>query len=276
MRQIELPNGARVPALGPGTWKMGEDPSRAAAEREALTCGIELGMTLIDTAEMYGDGATERLLAGVLAGGRREAVFLVSKAYPQNAGRRSLPAACEASLRRLRTDRLDLYLLHWPGPVPLAETVEAMDALVVAGKVRSWGVSNFDADEMDDLVEAGGGASAPNQVLYNLARRGPEYDLVPRLAPHRMPLMAYSPVEQGRLPAKPALRDVAERHAATPMQVALGWAMRDGAIAIPKAGTLAHVRENRRAADIVLNEDDLATLDAAFPPPSRKVRLAML
>ena len=265
-----------MPALGQGTWKIGEDRSRAAVEREALLAGIELGMTLIDTAEMYGDGATERLLAGVLAGGRREGVFLVSKAYPQNAGRRSLPAACEASLRRLRTDRLDLYLLHWPGPVPLAETVEAMEALVAAGKIRAWGVSNFDAEEMDDLVEAGGGACATNQVLYNVARRGPEYDLVPWLARHRMPLMAYSPVEQGRLPAKPALRDVAERHAATPMQVALAWAMRDGAIAIPKAGTVAHVRENRRAADIVLNEDDLVTLDAAFPPPSRKVRLAML
>ena len=275
MREIELPKGARVPALGQGTWRMGEDPSRADAEREALICGIELGMTLIDTAEMYGNGATERLLAAVLAGGRRDGVFLVSKALPQNAGRRGLPAACEASLRRLRTDRLDLYLLHWPGSVPLAETVEAMEALVAAGKIGAWGVSNFDAAEMDQLVMSGGGGCATNQVLYNVARRGPEFDLVPWLATHRMPLMAYSPVEQGRLPTGGVLREVADRHEVKPTQVALAWAMRDGAIAIPKAGTVGHVRENRRAADLTLSAADLPGPDAAFPPPSRKVRLAM-
>ncbi len=276
MREIELPNGARIPKLGQGTWRMGEDPSRAAAEREALICGIDLGMTLIDTAEMYGDGATERLVGEALAGGRRDEVFLVSKVYPHNAGRRSLPAACEASLRRLRTDRLDLYLLHWPGSVPLAETVEAMEALVAAGRIGSWGVSNFDADDMAELVEAGGKGCMTDQVLYNIARRGPEFDLVPWLAGHRMPLMAYSPIEQGRLPDSAALHEVAERHGVAPMQAALAWAMRDGAIAIPKAGTVAHVRANRRAADIVLTAEARAALDAAYPPPSRKLRLAML
>ena len=275
MRQIKLPGGASVPALGQGTWNMGEDRASAAGEREALLAGIDAGMTLIDTAEMYGDGSTETFLGDVLAG-RRDEVFLVSKAYPQNASRKRLPAACDASLKRLRTERLDLYLLHWRGNVPLGETIEAMHALKAAGKIGAWGVSNLDTDDMEELVAAGGDDCATNQALYNITRRGPEYDLVPWLARRHIPLMAYSPVEQGRLPDRPALRRVAEAHGVSPYQVALAWVMRDGAIAIPKAASLAHVRDNRTAADLVLTPDDVAALDADFAPPSRKVRLAML
>ena len=275
MRQIELSGVGRVPALGQGTWKLGEDRAQAASEREALLAGVDAGMTLIDTAEMYGDGSTETFLGEALAG-RRDQVFLVSKAYPQNASRERLPTACEASLRRLRTDRLDLYLLHWRGSVPIDETVQAMHALKKAGKIRAWGVSNFDVDDMEELVAAGGDDCACNQVLYNIARRGPEYDLVPWLALRHVSLMAYSPVEQGRLPHHPALCQVAEGHGVSPYQAALAWVMRNGAIAIPKAATLAHVRENRIAADLALTHDDLAALEADFAPPPRKVRLAML
>ena len=275
MRQIEMPNGVRVPALGQGTWKLGENPAHATSEREALLAGIDAGMTLVDTAEMYGNGSTEIFLGEVLAG-RRDEIFLVSKASPQNASRKRLPAACEASLKRLRTDRLDLYLLHWPGSVPIAETVQAMEALKAAGKIAAWGVSNFDVDDMEDLVAAGGKGCATNQVLYNVTRRGPEFDLVPWLRDRNIPIMAYSPVEQGRLPNYAALRTIAEAHAVTPYQVALAWTMRDGAIAIPKAATLAHVSENRVAADLMLTKDDLAALDAEIPPPSRKVSLSML
>ena len=262
-------------ALGQGTWHMGEDRARARQETEALLAGIDAGMTLIDTAEMYGSGATETFLSEALQG-RRDDIFLVSKAYPQNASRSRLPSACEASLKRLKTDRLDLYLLHWPGSVPIGETVEAMDALVQAGKIGRWGVSNFDVPDMEGLVAAGGGACATNQVLYNITRRGPDYDLVPWLAERHIPLMAYSPVEQGRLPRGGALESIAKRHDATPYQVALAWAIRAGAIAIPKAATLAHVNENARAADLVLTAEDLLKIDAAFPAPTRKHSLDML
>ena len=203
-------------------------------------------------------------------------MFLVSKAYPQNASRSRLPAACEASLRRLKTDRLDLYLLHWPGSVPIGETVSAMEGLVQAGKIRAWGVSNFDVDDLDEMVAEGGAACACDQVLYNVTRREPEYDLVPWLAGRQMPLMAYSPVEQGRLPKSGALVDVAREHGVSPYQVALAFALRDGAIVIPKSGNFAHVRENRAAADLVLTPDDLAALDRAFTPPRGKQALAML
>ena len=275
MRQVEIPGGASVPALGQGTWKLGEKRAQAAAERAALLAGIDSGMTLIDTAEMYGNGSTETFLGEALAG-RRDDIFLVSKAYPQNASRKALPAACEASLQRLRTDCLDLYLLHWPGSVPIAETVIAMEALKEAGKIRAWGVSNFDVDDMEELVAAGGTGCACNQVLYNITRRGPEYDLVPWLARHDIPLMAYSPVEQGRLPDHPGLLRVAKAHGVTQYQVALAWVMRNGAIAIPKAASIAHVQENRAAADLQLTSEDMAALDADFTPPSRKVRLAMM
>jgi diketogulonate reductase-like aldo/keto reductase len=276
MRHVALTPDLRVPALGQGTWRMGEAPARHAAETAALREGVALGMTLIDTAEMYGDGATETFLGKALAG-LRDAVFLVSKVYPQNAGGVRLERACEASLRRLQTDRIDLYLLHWRGSIPLAETVRGMEGLVAAGKIRAWGVSNLDTDDMDELVRAGGSGCVTDQILYNVTRRGPEFDLLPALARRGMSAMAYSPVEQGNLPAGGALAAVAQRHGATAYQVALAWAMRrPEVIAIPKAATLAHVRENRAAADLVLTAEDLAAIDAAFPPPHRKAPLDML
>lgn len=276
MRSVALPDQTAVPCLGQGTWRMGEDRNTRADEIAALRAGVEQGMSLIDTAEMYGDGATETLLGNALAG-LREQVFLVSKVYPQNAGRGQIEKACEASLRRLRTDHLDLYLLHWRGAVPLAETVEGMEALIQAGKIRRWGVSNFDLGDMEQLFRAGGEACATNQILYSITERGPEFDLLPGLAKHHLPTMAYSPIGQGRLPKSPALAAIAQRHGATRYQVALAWVLRDPAvIAIPKAGAPAHVAENRKALEISLTREDLVTLDAEFPPPTRKTRLAML
>jgi diketogulonate reductase-like aldo/keto reductase len=267
MKTATLPGGEKVSPLGQGTWMMGERPERRADEIAALRAGVELGMTLIDTAEMYGDGAAE-ILIGEALGDVRDRLFLVSKAYPQNASRKRLAGACEASPKRLGTDRLDLYLLHWRGTVPLAETVEAMEVLKSAGKIRHWGVSNLDTDDMNELVASGGSACATNQILYNLTRRGPEHDLLSWLEGRGMPAMAYSPVEQGRLLADRALAQVAETIGATPAQVALAWAMRqDNMIAIPKAGSVAHMRENRAAADLILSDADLAALDAAFPRP---------
>jgi diketogulonate reductase-like aldo/keto reductase len=255
---------------------MGERRDRRTAEIAALRAGVDLGMTLIDTAEMYGDGAAEMLIGEAL-GPVRDELFLVSKAYPQNASRKRLPLACEASLRRLGTDRLDLYLLHWRGSVPLGETVEAMEALKAAGKIRHWGVSNLDTDDMEDLLAAGGDACSTDQILYNLTRRGPEHDLLPWLRDHAMPVMAYSPVEQGRLVAHPALAAIAERLNATPAQVALAWTLhRDGVIAIPKAGSVAHVQENRAAADLALPGTVLAALDETFPRPRERRPLEML
>jgi diketogulonate reductase-like aldo/keto reductase len=262
--------------MGQGTWKMGERAERRADEIAALRAGVELGMTLIDTAEMYGDGAAETLISEAL-GSVRDELFLVSKAYPQNASRSRLAGACEASLKRLGTDRLDLYLLHWRGSVPLAETVEALEALKSAGKIRHWGVSNLDTDDMEELVAAGGDGCVTDQILYNLVRRGPELDLLPWLAEHNIPVMAYSPVEQGRLSTHPALATIAAEVGATPVQVALAWTLRqDGLIAIPKASSVAHVRENRAAADIVLSDAQFATLDAAFPRPRDRRPLEML
>jgi diketogulonate reductase-like aldo/keto reductase len=276
MQTVLLPQGQSVPALGQGTWRMGEKSSRRAAEIAALRTGIDLGMTLIDTAEMYGDGATETFLGTALEG-IRDRVFLVSKVYPQNACGRKLVNACEASLKRLHTDRLDLYLLHWMGDIPLAETVAGMEALQAAGKIRSWGVSNLDLADMRDLEHAGGQACATDQVLYNVTRRGPEFDLLPALALKGISAMAYSPVEQGRLPSDGALQAIADRHGATPYQVALAWVMREKhVIAIPKAADEKHVRENRAAADLTLTAEDLAAIDEAFPPPTRKTHLQML
>jgi len=276
MKTVSLPGGEIVPALGQGTWMMGEQRDRRTAEIAALRAGVDLGMTLIDTAEMYGDGAAETLIGEAL-GPVRDALFLVSKAYPQNASRKRLPLACEASLRRLGTDRLDLYLLHWRGSVPLGETVEAMEALKAAGKIRHWGVSNLDTDDMEDLLAAGGDACSTDQILYNLTRRGPEHDLLPWLRDHAMPVMAYSPVEQGRLVAHADLAAIAERLNATPAQVALAWTLhRDGVIAIPKAGSVAHVQENRAAADLTLPDAVLAALDKAFPRPRERRPLEML
>jgi diketogulonate reductase-like aldo/keto reductase len=267
MKTVMLPNGETVPALGQGTWMMGERPDTRDAEIAALRAGVECGMTLIDTAEMYGDGASETLVAEALSD-VRDRIFLVSKSYPQNASRKRLHLACEASLKRLNTDRLDLYLLHWRGSVPLAETVEAMEALKATGKIRHWGVSNLDTADMDELVAAGGSACATDQILFNLSRRGPEHDLLPWLRRAKMPAMAYSPVEQGRLVSNPTLVRIAAKIGVTPAQLALAWVLnREGVIVIPKAGTVAHVHENRRAADIALSTEDLAALDAAFPLP---------
>jgi diketogulonate reductase-like aldo/keto reductase len=276
IRSVTLPDQTLVPALGQGTWRMGEDARLRKQEIASLRAGIELGMTLIDTAEMYGDGATERLLGEALPG-LRDKIFLVSKVYPQNAGRGRIERACEASLRRLNTDHLDLYLLHWRGSVPLAETVEGMEALVGAGKIRRWGVSNLDTSDMQELSRAGGEACATNQILYNVTERGAEFDLLPVLRDQRIPAMAYSPVGQGRLPNSATLSAVAKRHDATPFQVALAWVLRDPTvIAIPKTGDLAHVRDNHRALDLKLTGEDLAAIDADFPPPARRSRLAML
>ena len=275
MKTVTLSTGDKVPMLGQGSWKMGERPERRAEEMAALREGVDLGMTLIDTAEMYGEGAAESLIGEAL-GDRRDDLFLVSTVYPHNAGRR-LEASCEASLRRLGTDRLDLYLLHWRGDVPLAETVNGMEALKRAGKIRQWGVSNLDTDDMEELLEAGGSACVTDQILYNLTRRGPEQALMPWLAEHEMAVMAYSPVEQGRLLDHPALSRIARDVGATEAQVALAWAVRDErVIAIPKAGSVSHVRDNRKAADLKLEEEHLAALDAAFPRPTRATLLQML
>lgn len=276
-KTVVLPSGEAVPTLGLGTWRMGEDKSRFAAEVAALRLGLDLGVTLIDTAEMYGSGGSERVVAEAVAG-RRDAVFIVSKVLPSNASRRGAVAACERSLKNLATDRIDLYLLHWSGSVPLAETVEAFEALKKAGKIRHWGVSNFDTDDMAELaaLQAGDGCQT-DQVLYNLSRRGPEFDLLPWCRQRTVPVMAYSPVEQGRLARNARLDAIAARHGATPAQVALAWVLaRPGVVAIPKAAEPEHVRQNVAAADIELAADDMAELDRAFPPPTRKRPLEMI
>jgi diketogulonate reductase-like aldo/keto reductase len=259
-----------VPLLGQGTWYFGEDARRRAEEIAALRAGLDLGMTLIDTAEMYGNGGAE-IVVGEAIQGRRDEVFLVTKVLPENASLRGTIAACERSLGRLQTDRVDLYLLHWRGAHRLTETLRGFESLIQQGKTRYWGVSNFDVEDMEELVAlAGGDRVATDQVLYNLARRGAEWDLLPWCRQHGIPVMAYSPIEQGRLLSDAKLTDVAKRHGATPAQIALAWVLRSGAIAIPRARTEAHVRENRAALDIVLTEEDLADLDRAFPPPSAK------
>jgi len=278
MRTVRLPNGREVSAIGQGTWKMGEGQRNARDEEAALRLGIDLGMTLIDTAEMYGDGRAEEIVGRAIAG-QRDQVFVVSKVYPHNASRTGVPAACGRSLRRLGTDHIDLYLLHWRGGVPLAETVIAFEALREQGKIGAWGVSNFDVDDMEELTAlAQGSACATDQVLYNPGSRGIEFDLLPWCASHRIPMMAYSPVGQaGRLLRSAALAEVAARHGATPAQIAIAWSLRSSTvISIPKAGDAAHVRENAAASDIVLSEADLATIDAGFPPPRRKQSLGML
>uniref|UniRef100_UPI0035CB1A47 aldo/keto reductase n=1 Tax=uncultured Sphingomonas sp. TaxID=158754 RepID=UPI0035CB1A47 len=276
MQTVRITDDASVPCLGQGTWNMGERPDRRADEIAALRAGVALGMTLIDTAEMYGDGATEELVGEAISG-IRDDVFLVSKAYPQNASRDRLPAACDASLRRLGTDRIDLYLLHWRGRVPLAETVEAMQRLQADGKIRHWGVSNLDTDDMEELLEAGGAACVTDQILYNLTRRGPERALLPWLAGKGMSAMAYSPVEQGRLVGERELASISREAGLTPAQLALAWVLsQPGVIAIPKAGTVEHVRENRVAADTTLPEETLAALGDLFPAPRGAVALEML
>jgi diketogulonate reductase-like aldo/keto reductase len=277
MRMITLPSGEAVPALGLGTWGIGESHSRGSDVVAALRLGLELGMTLIDTAEMYASGGAETVVGEAIAG-RRDSVFLVSKVYPHNASRTGAIAACERSLKRLGTDRIDLYLLHWPGEVPFAETLAGFEALKRSGKIRHYGVSNLDREAMARWWSlAGGPATATNQVLYNLARRGIEWDLLPWCREHRLPIMAYSPIEQGRILAKKALGAIARRLGATPAQVALAWLLRQPDImVIPKAARTAHVRENRAALDLALDDEALAALDTAFPPPAAPRGLEML
>lgn len=272
-----LPSGTAVPILGQGTWKMGERRDRFAQEVAALRLGIELDMTLIDTAEMYASGGAEEVVREAIAG-RRDEVFVVSKVLPSNASRAATIRACEASLKRLGADRIDLYLLHWRGGVPLGETVDAFETLKAQDKIAAWGVSNFDVADMEELMALPkGGAVAANQVLYNLASRGIDFDLAPWQRSREIPVMAYSPVGEGYLAREGRLQIVAERHGATPAQVALAWTLRgEGVIAIPKASQEKHVRDNRAAADIRLTAQDLAELDAAFPPPRRKQPLAMI
>jgi diketogulonate reductase-like aldo/keto reductase len=275
-RQVTLPDGEQVPALGQGTWHMGDDRRRAAAEAAALRLGIELGMTLIDTAEMYGSGGAEEVVREA-ALGRRDELFIVSKVLPHNASRAGTVAACERSLKRLGTDRIDLYLLHWRGSAPLAETLEGFSRLERDGKIRRHGVSNFDRRDLEEWVAlAGGAAVAANQVLYNLATRGVEWDLVPWCRQRGVAIMAYTPLGHSRMLADPALAEIARRHGATPAQAALAWLLRqDGTIVIPKASRPEHVRENRGALDIRLTPEDLAAIDRAFPPPRRKNALGM-
>jgi diketogulonate reductase-like aldo/keto reductase len=277
MRHVALPDGETIPVLGMGTWGMGEAEAEAREEVAALELGLDLGIGLIDTAEMYGDGAAERIVGKAVAG-RRDKVFIVSKVLPENATRRGTIAACEKSLERLDTDRIDLYLLHWRGQVPLAETLEAFAALKRSGKIRHCGVSNFDVADMEEWWSlAGGNATATNQVLYNLSRRGIEWALLPWCREHRLAIMAYSPIEQGRILRKPALRRLAEKRGVAPAQIALAWVLQqDGMIAIPKASRAEHVRENAAALGIALGPEELAALDDAFPPPSAPQPLEML
>ncbi|MCE0766998.1 aldo/keto reductase [Pseudonocardia kujensis] len=277
IRMVALPSGERIGALGQGTWYLGENPATRAAEIAALRTGLDLGLTVVDTAEMYGQGAAEILVGEALAG-RRDEVFLVDKVLPNHATAAGTIRACRQSLARLGTDRIDLYLLHWRSSVPLAETLAGFTELIDAGAIRYWGVSNFDTDDLTELVNVpGGSAVSTDQILYNLTRRGPEYDLIPWLRRNRLPVMAYSPVEQGRLLHEPTLAAIARRHEATPAQIALAWVLRDdGVITIPRSGNPEHVRENAAALDIRLTAEDLAALDGVFPPPRRPVPLEVL
>jgi diketogulonate reductase-like aldo/keto reductase len=277
MPTITLPSSEEIPVLGQGTWHLAENRARRPSEIAALRHGLDVSMNLIDTAEMYADGEAE-ILVGEAIAGRREQVFLVSKVLPRHATRQGTARACEASLRRLGTDRLDLYLLHWRGPVPLEETVEAFMALQAGGLIRNWGVSNFDVGDMAELLSLPGGNEVQtDQVLYNLSRRAPEFELLPICQELNIPIMAYSPIEQGRILGRPVLRDIAARRDASPVQVALAWVLRqDGVCAIPRASNPDHVDENRAALDVELDRDDLAALDAEFPPPLYPQPLEML
>jgi diketogulonate reductase-like aldo/keto reductase len=294
MKNVIFPDGKRVPALGQGTWRMGEDKRAYKDEVAALRLGIELGMTLIDTAEMYGDGGAEKVVADAIAS-QRHRVFITTKVYPHNASRKEMPKACERSLKRLRTDVVDLYLLHWRGEIPLIETVETFEKLGSDGKIRRWGVSNFDLEDMKELLATkNASACATNQVLYNLENRGIEFDLLPFLTSNiksadgrirrgepqksNIPLMAYSPVGHGRgLLNNAALKQIAKRRGATTAQIALAWVLRQPCvIAIPKSSNESHVRDNARSAEIQLTKGDLTELDRAFPPPKTKKPLPTL
>jgi diketogulonate reductase-like aldo/keto reductase len=277
MKTVTLPSGEKVPALGLGTWNMGDKRAARAGEIAALQTGLDLGMTLIDTAEMYGEGLSETLIGEALRG-RRDGVFLVSKVYPHNASRQGAVQACERSLKRLGTDRLDLYLLHWRGSIPFAETLEAFTALQKAGKIRHFGVSNLDLDDMEEFWSAPGGSGVQtNQLLYNLTRRGIEWDLLPWLRERRIPVMAYSPIEQARLLNNRALLEFSREHGMSAAQAALAWLLaKDDVIVIPKASSIAHLEENFASLKIKLTAAQLSELERAFPPPKGPRSLEML
>jgi diketogulonate reductase-like aldo/keto reductase len=277
MNTIKLASGEAVPQLGQGTWQMGDDTARRSEELKALRTGLDLGLTLVDTAEMYGEGLSEELVAEAIEG-RRNEVFLVSKVYPHNASRTGVEAACHRSLKRLKTDRIDLYLLHWMGRHPLAETVAGFEALQRAGKIRHWGVSNLDSGDMTKLLGvAGGGAAATNQILYNLTRRGVEWELRGLLQSRGIPIMAYSPVEQARLLANDRLIKFSARHGMTPAQAALAWLLaKNDVIVIPKSSNARHVAENAASRDVLLSPAQLNELDVMFPGPTRPTPLDML
>ena len=276
MKTLPLPSGKEIPILGQGTWRMGEKASQKQAEIDALKLGIELGMTLIDTAEMYGEGGAEKIVAEAISNCRHE-IFLVSKFYPYNASYQGVIAACERSLSRLKTDYLDLYLLHWRGAIPLSETLEALQHLKQAGKILDYGVSNFDTDDMEETLSLPGGKEiATNQVLYNLKHRGIEWDLLPWCKERSIPIMAYSPLEQRAFVDDSSLKAIATKHNATSTQIALSWLLhQDNVISIPKATSPQHIKENRAALDIKLTEEDIKQIERAFKPPSRKMSLAM-
>ncbi len=276
MRQVALRNGTRVPAIGLGTWKMGEDVRQRAQEVRALQTGIDLGATLIDTAEMYGSGRTEEVIAAAIKG-RRDSAYLVSKVLPQNASRAGTVKACEASLKRLKTDRIDLYLLHWRGAVPFAETMAGFDDLMQAGKIRGFGVSNLDLKELAEwLAVSRADKTLVNQVQYSLDQRGIDFDLLPWCLERKIALMAYCPLSQGAIPDGAVIKRVAARHRATPAQIMLAWVLRhEHVIAIPKSSRPERVRENVKAADIVLSAEDLMDLDREVPPPRKPQPLAM-
>lgn len=268
-KTIAFRSGQQLCPLGQGTYQMGR---RRTEEIQALRRGIDLGMTLIDTAEMYG---TEELV-GEAVRDCRDKAYIVSKVLPGNASYEGTKRACERSLQRLGTDHIDLYLLHWIGRYPFSETVRALVELQQEGKILSWGMSNLDVADMERVLSLPHGKDcAANQVLYNLRDRGIEYDLIPWSEQHKIPIMAYTPLGEGRLRNHETLLEIARRHDATPTQVMLAWAMRTGnVIAIPKAGSIAHVEENARSLDIALTEKDLCDIDKAFPAPTHKIHLA--
>lgn len=279
---VIFPSGEERPTLGLGTWRYGEDPGLADDEVRALRLALDIGYRVIDTAEMYGDGGAESVLGAALgpalrAGLAREELFVVSKVLPENASAGGVVAACERSLRRLGLDRIDLYLLHWRGAVPLGDTVRGFEQLQRRGLIRLWGVSNFDVQDLRELAAVPGGAAcAANQVHYSLSQRGVEWDLLPWQRVHQMPLMAYSPIDQGELADHRALRPVAERHRVTPAQVSLAWVLRQGGVmAVPKSSNALHLQHNWAAASLVLDAADLAQIDLAFAPPQRKRPLSM-
>lgn len=277
MQTLKLPNGDAIPVLGMGTWQMGESAKSRDSEVKALRHGLDLGLSLIDTAEMYGEGGAEKVIAEAIAP-RRAEVFLVSKVYPHNASKKSAIAACERSLQRLKTDYLDLYLLHWRGSTPLVETLEAFETLQQAGKIRSYGVSNFNLQDIQEAVGLQNGQQiATNQVLYNLTRRGIEWDLLPWCRQHSIPVMAYSPIEQGRMLNNRTLKTLAEARGVSAAQIAIAWLLhQDNVIVIPKASRIDHVEQNYNALTLQLSPEELATLDSAFPPPSQPTPLEML